>query len=203
MRELAKRVLRGAARLAALPEYGLYRVKRLFLDPDRALHGSSQAISLLPGVAGEYVRREFHRLALEACSDDCCLSFGVVFSKRGARVGRRVYVGGGCTIGLATLEDDALLASNVDVLSGAGQHRFDDGDVPIREQGGAFARVTVVADSWIGNRAVVMADVGRGSVVGAGSVVTKPLPERSIAVGTPARVVGTRGEARDMARTGA
>jgi len=146
---------------------------------------------------GEYVRREFHRLALEACSDDCCLSFGVVFSKRGARVGRRVYVGGGCTIGLATLDDDVLLASNVDVLSGAGQHRFEDGDVPIREQGGELTRVHVGADSWIGNRAVVMADVGERSVVGAGSVVTKTLPARSIAVGTPARVVGRRGERRE------
>jgi acetyltransferase-like isoleucine patch superfamily enzyme len=103
-------------------------------------------------------------------------------------------VGTGCTLGLVTLEDDVLLASNVDVLSGAGQHRFDELDVPIREQGGTFDRVTVGADSWIGNRSVVMADVGRQCVVGAGSVVNKPLPPRSIAVGTPARVVGTRGE---------
>jgi maltose O-acetyltransferase len=38
-----------------------------------------------------------------------------------------------------------------------------------------------------------MADVGRRCVIGAGSVVTKPIPEDSLAVGAPARVVGRRG----------
>ena len=93
-----------------------------------------------------------------------------------------------------TLEDDVLLASNVDVISGTGQHRFEDPDVPVREQGGTFERVTIGADTWIGNRAVVMADVGPQCVVGAGSVVTKPLEARSTAVGSPARAVGRRGD---------
>ena len=55
-----------------------------------------------------------------------------------------------------------------------------------------FERVTIGADSWIGNRSVVMADVGRRCVVGAGSVVTKALPDGSLAVGAPARPVGSR-----------
>jgi acetyltransferase-like isoleucine patch superfamily enzyme len=41
-----------------------------------------------------------------------------------------------------------------------------------------------------------MADVGRGSVIGAGSIVTRALPERSIAVGSPAKAVGRRGGGR-------
>ena len=194
MREMAKTTLNRLCTLAVLPAYVAYRLASLVLEPDQAFHGASQGMSLLPGVSGEYLRRAFYRLTLEACSDDCCLSFGTVFSKRGARVGRRVYVGTGCTLGLVTLEDDALLASNVDVLSGSGQHVFDDPRVPIREQGGEFNRVIVGADTWIGNRAVVMASVGRGAIVGAGSVVTKAIPERALAVGSPARVVGWRGE---------
>lgn len=193
MKELAKGALRLACRLIVLPSWMFYRIRCLVLDPDQAFHGASQAYSLLPGVTGEYLRREFLRLALEECSDDCCISFGTVLSKRGARIGRRVYVGTHCTLGLVTLEDDVLLASNVDVISGAGQHRFEDPDTPVREQGGTLQRVTVGADSWIGNRTVVMADVGPRCVIGAGSVVTKPVEAGSVAVGSPARVVGARG----------
>jgi len=191
----AKRLAVLGARLLALPLWAMWKLESLVLDPDRALHDASQAASLWPGLLGDYVRRELYRAALEACSDDCCLSFGTVFSKRGARIGRRAYVGTHCNLGLVTLEDDVLLASHVDVLSGAAQHRFDRLDVPVREQGGTVQRVTIGRDAWIGERSIVMADVGAQCVVGAGSIVTKPLPPRAIAVGAPAKVVGWRGGA--------
>jgi acetyltransferase-like isoleucine patch superfamily enzyme len=191
----AKSLARAAARLAAVPAWLGYRLFALFVDGDRAFHDASQAVSLWPGLPGDYVRREFYRMSLASCSDDCCISFGTILSKRGAVIGRRAYVGTHCNLGLVTLEDDVLLASHVDVLSGAAQHRFDRLDVPVREQGGTVSRVTIGRDAWVGERAVVMADVGAQAVVGAGSVVTKPVPPRAIAVGTPARVVGTRGDA--------
>jgi acetyltransferase-like isoleucine patch superfamily enzyme len=197
VKELAKGLARGLCRILVLPSWVMYRLRCLVQDPDRAFHGATQAYAVLPGTTGVYLRREFLRLTLEECSPDCCVSFGTVLSKRAARIGRRVYVGTGCTLGLVTLEDDVLLASNVDVISGTGQHRFEDPDVPVREQGGAFERVTVGADTWVGNRAVVMADVGPKCVVGAGSVVTKPLPAGAIAVGSPARIVGSRGGAAE------
>jgi acetyltransferase-like isoleucine patch superfamily enzyme len=192
----AKAVARGFARLLVLAPVGIYRLAALVHDPDRAFHGASQAMSAIPGLVGELLRHEFYRMTLESCGEDVCISYGVIFSKRGARLGRRVYLGTRCTVGLATIEDDVLLASNVDVVSGAGQHVFDDPERPIREQGGAFTRVVIGADSWIGTKCVVMADVGKGCVVGAGSVVAKEIPAGSIAVGAPARVVGRRGDAR-------
>jgi acetyltransferase-like isoleucine patch superfamily enzyme len=209
VKELAKGLARLVALVLVLPAVAVYRLSALALDADRAFHGASQGMSLLPGALGDYLRREFYRLTLDACSDDCCISFGTIFSKRGARVGRHVYIGTHCNLGLVTLGDDVLLASNVDVLSGGGQHRFEDPNKPVREQGGTFERVTVGADTWIGNRSVVMADVGERCVVGAGSVVTKPLDAHSIAVGSPARVVGSRvrrpesdaGDARETAET--
>ena len=54
--------------------------------------------------------------------------------------------------------------------------------------------VTIGAGAWIGTGAIVLADVGRGTVVAAGSVVTKPLPDGVIAAGVPARVVRSRFE---------
>lgn len=54
--------------------------------------------------------------------------------------------------------------------------------------------IVVGDDAWIGTGVVVLGGVriGPGAVVGAGSVVTKNIPANSIAVGVPARVVGTR-----------
>lgn len=193
MKNGLKAMVTLACRALVLPVFAAYRLTALFVDEDKAFHGASQRVSLWPGLFGEYLRREFYRLTLDECSSDCCLSFGTVFSKRHARIGRRVYVGTGCNLGLVTLGDDVLLASGVDVLSGSGQHVFEDPDKPVREQGGEFKRVTIGFDTWIGNRTVVMADVGSRCVIGAGSIVTAPLPDQSVAVGVPARVVGSRG----------
>jgi acetyltransferase-like isoleucine patch superfamily enzyme len=52
--------------------------------------------------------------------------------------------------------------------------------------------VRIGAGAWIGSTAVVMADVGCHSVVGAGSVVTRPLPDYVIAAGAPARIIRSR-----------
>ena len=57
--------------------------------------------------------------------------------------------------------------------------------------------MTIGRDTWIGDRAVIMCDVGEHCVVGAGSVVTKPVPDYAIVVGSPARVVGSRATSLD------
>lgn len=46
--------------------------------------------------------------------------------------------------------------------------------------------------AWVGSAAVVMADVDRDTVVCAGAVVTKPLPDAVVAAGVPARVLRSR-----------
>ena len=68
-----------------------------------------------------------------------------------------------------------------------------------RSQTGAMPRVTIGEGSWIGKRAVVMADVGRHCIVGAGAVVTKPIPDYAIAMGVPARVQRFRKPAESRA----
>jgi acetyltransferase-like isoleucine patch superfamily enzyme len=47
---------------------------------------------------------------------------------------------------------------------------------------------------WIGANAVVMADIGAGSVIGAGAVVIHEIPPFSVAVGNPAEVIKVRGQ---------
>jgi acetyltransferase-like isoleucine patch superfamily enzyme len=93
----------------------------------------------------------------------------------GIAIGRRVTFGAGIH----------LLAEN---------HEFRDAGRPIPDQGVTRAGITVADDVWIGNNAIVLdgVHIGRGAVIGAGAVVTRDVPDLAIAVGNPARVVGTR-----------
>ncbi len=71
-------------------------------------------------------------------------------------------------------------------------HRFDDPQRPVPWQGFTSKGPTVIGDNvWCGAHVVVTSGVTIGDrcVVGAGSVVTRDLPPRSVAVGAPARVI--------------
>jgi virginiamycin A acetyltransferase len=89
------------------------------------------------------------------------------------------------------LERNVLLAAGVHIPSGRHTHNIDIAS-PIRDQGTARQTVRIGAGTWIGAGAVVMADVGQDSIVGAGAVVTKPIPSRVMAAGVPARVIRSR-----------
>ncbi|HEV8062893.1 MAG TPA: acyltransferase [Gemmataceae bacterium] len=192
MKSFLKTCANFAALLMVLPAYFFYRLGGLAIGPDKVFPGWSQLFSLLPGLTGVTLRRAFYRLVLPQCEADCCISFGTTFSHPTARIGRAVYVGLYCSIGDVTLEDDVLISSNVSILNGGNQHGIARLDIPVREQPGVYTHVTIGRDSWIGDRAIVMADVGRHCVVGAASLVTKPVPDFAVVVGAPARIVGSR-----------
>jgi virginiamycin A acetyltransferase len=194
-----KAALDGLAVLLVLPLFLALRACGAILGREAAFRGWSQAMCLLPGLTGVFLRRAFYRLALPRCGRDSCVSFGTLFSHPTAEIGRSVYVGPFCIIGDVTLEDDVLIGSHVSITNGSAQHGIDRLDVPIREQPGIWPRVTIGRDSWIGDRAVILADVGAHCVVGAGSVVTHPLPDYAIAAGVPARVMRYRNHPRMLA----
>ena len=199
LRAAAKWSARFAANVAALPLLALHAVKVPVLGKDRALEGSSQLLALLPGLTGQYVRRAFLAWTIAECHPSATVSFGTILSKTAARIGENAYVGPYCSLGSVKIERDALIATGVHILSGARMHGTADPSRPIREQEGEFVHVTLGAGCWIGAGAVVMADVGRDSIVGAGAVVTRPIPHCVIAAGVPARVVRARVE--ELGRT--
>jgi virginiamycin A acetyltransferase len=194
MSELLKGVGRGLAYVAISPLLLWFVLKRQFLGPDRALQGSSQALALVPGLPGQYARRAFLSVALESCAPTSVVEFGVTFSQAGARLDDNVYVGPFCCLGRVHLERDVLVAGGVHIPSGADTHGTDTVDTPIRDQEGTRRLVRIGQGTWIGNGAIVMADVGRDCIIGAGAVVTTPIPDRRVAVGVPARVIRLRGE---------
>jgi len=192
MKPLAKAILHAAATACILPALVLYWLSAAIIGKDRALEGSSQSFALLPGLPGVYLRRAFLARVLARCHPSAEIGFGTLFSQTGARLDENVYVGPRCHLGWVHLERDVLLAAGVHVPSGGQTHAFDDPTIPIREQGGERKLVTIGAGAWIGSAAIILADVGKGTIVGAGSVVTKPLPDNVIAAGVPAKLIRLR-----------
>jgi acetyltransferase-like isoleucine patch superfamily enzyme len=174
-----------------MPLYLSFRV-RSALFGEQAFRASSQLLSLLPGFVGDYLRGEFYRLTLPRVGADVQICFGSLLSSAQATFGDHVYVGPHCVIGNVDIGADVLLGSNVHLVSGQAQHGTEDLARPIRLQPGRFERISVGEDTWIGNGAIVMANVGRKCVIGAGSVVVADIPELSIAAGNPARVLRSR-----------
>ena len=196
IKRAAKRAAHLLATVAVLPWLLSYWASASVLGKNRALEGASQALACLPGIPGVYLRRAFLVQVLAHCARSAEIHFGTLFSQAGAVIGENVYVGPRCQLGLVHLEADVLLAAGVHIPSGGKTHYFDDPTTPIRGQGGERHVVTVGAGAWVGNNAIVLADVGRGTVVGAGSVVTKPLPEFVVAAGAPAKVLRPRSAGR-------
>jgi acetyltransferase-like isoleucine patch superfamily enzyme len=109
-----------------------------------------------------------------------------------------VTIGDRCLIGKGSgivghdaidIGDDVFTGHNVYITDAS--HGYEDPDVPIGRQFGDPRPVRIGAGSWLGHGTIVLpgASIGRHVVVGAGSVVTGDLPDFSVAVGNPARVI--------------
>lgn len=88
------------------------------------------------------------------------------------------------------IEDHVLIADRVFISDS--EHRHENVNIPILLQGDYFkGEVYLKQGCWIGIGAVIMPGVtiGRNSIVGANSVVTKDVPDYTVVVGSPAKVI--------------
>jgi carbonic anhydrase/acetyltransferase-like protein (isoleucine patch superfamily) len=130
-------------------------------------------------------------------SRDVALSAGIVPDQPGlpadvVRIGDRCLIGRGSSIvghGSIVIEDDVWTGQHVHITDM--NHGYERFDMPISRQGSPVRPVRIGAGSWLGHGVVVLpgVDIGRHVVVGAGSIVTRDLPDNAVAVGAPARVV--------------
>jgi acetyltransferase-like isoleucine patch superfamily enzyme len=140
----------------------------------------------------------------------------------GLRIGDNAYIGRNsilsCKEGSISIGEYTNISANCSLLSeteislgrycflaghcylvAGGNHSFDDPTRPIMFQPSVSkGGIRVGDDVWLGAGVIVLdgASIGRGTVVGAGAVVTDPLPEFAVAVGSPARVIRDRREKR-------
>ncbi len=192
MRRFLKRIVYAVFFAPVLPLWALYRLESALIGREKCFAGYSQLFSLFPGLFGNYLRWAFYKLTLDGLGEDTCISFGVTMANPGVCIGRGVYIGSDCNLGLCTIEDDVLFGTDVHVISGFSQHGHLDLDVPMREQKGRLVNVRIGRDSWIGNKAVVGGNVGEKCIIGAASLVVREIPPYSVAVGNPAKVIRDR-----------
>lgn len=107
-------------------------------------------------------------------------------------------IGEGCTIGnfnhiIAThsivIENNVLTADKVYISDNI--HNYFDIKKPIKKQGVIQKRDVLIGEgSWLGeNVCVIGSKIGKHCIIGANSVVTKDIPDYSVAVGSPAKVI--------------
>ncbi|RZM24376.1 MAG: 50S ribosomal protein L2 [Pedobacter sp.] len=104
-------------------------------------------------------------------------------------IGPYAYIG--CS-GYIEIGNNVIMSPRVSIY--AENHLYDRPDLPIMKQGVKREFVIIEDDCWIAANTVILAGVtiGKGSVIAAGSVVTKSVPPNSVVAGVPARVIKTR-----------
>ena len=156
------------------------------------------------------------RIGSNVVVDDNCLIDAKGESNHGVTIGDGVFVGRNtilsCKNGDIELGDAANIGFNCEVFSASrvtigkgvlmaaysyvigGDHDFSDPSKSVLEQSRSSAGVTVGDGVWVGAGAKILdgLSIGSGAVIGAGAVVRENVPASAIAVGIPARVVGSR-----------
>jgi len=158
-------------------------------DRNETFNFWAHLLAFAPGLPGMYLRRAFYRWTLDDCAPDCFIGFGTVFTQRQVRVEPSAYIGPYCLIGAATLRSGCLIGSRVSIVSGRNMHELQPDGRWGPAKPGKLRPVEVGEYSWVGEASTLLADVGRGALVAAGSVVAAPVPPGVMVAGNPARFV--------------
>lgn len=97
-----------------------------------------------------------------------------------------------CILSQCKIGGNVSIAPNV-VIVGA-NHVFSDKSQLIKSQGSTSVGIIIEDDVWIGANASVLDGVviGKGSIIAAGAVVTKDVPEYCVVAGVPAKIIKER-----------
>lgn len=177
-------------------------------------------VSFFPGRPGNFFRKRYWKNRFKECGRHLRLAVGVRitgvesiaignncgldrFSQLSAHNGGRLILCDRINIsqnvqvnasedGRIYIGNDVAIGPNVVIR--ASNHCFLSSDIPIVQQGHSAGQITIEDDVWIGANAVILCNVviKKGSIVGAGSVVTKDVLESSVVAGNPAKLIRYR-----------
>lgn len=188
-RQMLKNILTAVALTVVAPCAAVVALASQLGDRNETFNLFAHLFALAPGLPGMYLRRAYYRWTLDDCAADCFIGFGVVFTHRSVRVEQDAYVGPYSLVGAATLRRGCLIGSRTSIVSGRNLHELQPDGTWGPAKAGKLRPVEVGEHSWIGEASTLLADIGRGAMVAAGSVVASPVPPAVMVAGNPARFV--------------
>lgn len=155
----------------------------------------------LVGSLSNKIRYSLCKRMFKTDEDHCCkrliVEQGAYFGNGNSfTVGNEVGLGKNFkSLNRIVIIDDYLMMGE-DVLFLGGGHHHERIDVPMGHQGNMEPTpLHIAGDVWIGSRAIVLPGcrrIGHGAIIGAGSVVTKDVPDWAVVGGNPAEVIRYR-----------
>ena len=191
MKKIIKITLNFISQILILPLAFFCKLEELALPKNSELifNTCAHIVAMLPGIPGGFLRRAFYNLTLDECSLHCHIGFGTIFSHRSIVVKEHVYIGSYALIGSAHLGEYSLIGSRVSIINNKALHTLGDNGRWTPFSAEIVARISVSKNVWVGEGAIIAADIGEGSMVGAGSVVTTNIKSNVLVVGNPSRFV--------------
>lgn len=142
-----------------------------------------------------FIRRQLVKNIFKKCGKNVVIKRNAYFSKGdGIVIGENSQLGAYSTIGNHTvIGNDVTMAPEVIIYSIT--HLYNRTDIPFNQQGNTGTKPVIIGDDvWIGQRVIIMPGVKIGShtVIGAGAVVTKNVPDWAVVGGVPAQILKMR-----------
>jgi maltose O-acetyltransferase len=147
------------------------------------------------GLPCERFKEFFIRKIFKSCGTNVNVARGARFGN-----GKDIVIGDNSGIGMyckvpnnIIIGEDVMMGPNV-IIFGS-NHIFDSTEIPMRKQGmKKYLPFVIEDDVWIGSNVIVMPGlkIKKGTIIGAGAVVTKIFPEFSIIGGNPAKLIKSR-----------
>ncbi|MBQ9659093.1 MAG: galactoside O-acetyltransferase [Clostridia bacterium] len=149
-----------------------------------------------------YPYRRYQHLKFRSIGNNVVISDHCVFTYNTVSIGNNVFIGHGCTVQSAHayiyIGNHVMFGPGVNIHGGnhrtntVGQYMKD-----IKKNFGDDKDVIIEDDVWIGANAIILGgrngiSIGEGSVIGAGSIVTKDVPPYCIVSGNPAKIIRKR-----------
>ena len=149
-----------------------------------------------PGKIGYGLRYCIMKNLAVSCGDNVAIDVGVFFYHPermsfgdNVSINPMTYLSG---IGGLKIGNNVSIAHRVTIMTAS--HRYDDKQLPIRDQGLIIKQVMIEDNVWIGAGVTIVAgkSIGSGSIIGANSLITKDIPQNEIWGGVPAKFLKAR-----------
>ena len=141
------------------------------------------------------IRFQIARNVFDYCGKKVNIEKGADFGTgHGIKIGDYSGIGVNCSV-RGPLEIGKNVMMGPDVIIMTSSHNVESTTIPMNRQGSLSKQKVVIGDDvWIGTRVIILPGVrvGTGSIIGAGAVVTKDVPDYAIVVGVPAKVIKYR-----------